>query len=181
MTLQELHIDNSWTLFLDRDGVINTKRDNDYVKGWKEFHFLPGVLEALRISAQIFGKILITTNQRGIAKKLYTEKDFADITQNMIAEIEKDGGRIDGVFYCPHFGNEEFCDCRKPKTGMAQQAVQKFPDINFSKAILVGDSPSDIEFGKNAGMFTVQVNYTTKAPAHFHFRSLHDFSHMLSS
>lgn len=172
MTLQELHIDNSWTLFLDRDGVINIKRDNDYVKRWEEFEFLDGTLTALKELTNVFGKIVITTNQRGIAKGLYSEQDFADITSKMLAQIEKAGGKIDAVFFCPHMGTEEYCNCRKPKAGLALQAKDAFPEINFKKSILIGDSASDIEFGKRCGMVTIQVNYLKKAGADFHFRSL---------
>ncbi|MBC8046392.1 MAG: HAD family hydrolase [Fimbriimonadaceae bacterium] len=176
MNIQKLGIDKTWTLFLDRDGVINNKRDNDYVKTWDEFEFLPGVLDALKELSKIFGKIIIVTNQRGIAKGLYTEEDFAHITVNMLDEIEDAGGRIDWVFYCPHMGSEPECNCRKPKPGMGLKAKNKFPAIGFSNTIMVGDSASDIEFGKTLGMTTIQVNYIDEYPADFHFRSLNHFS-----
>jgi len=65
-----MQIDKSWTLFLDRDGVINKKIDNDYVKAWEQFEFLPGVIEALKILSAKFGKIIIVTNQQGVGRQL---------------------------------------------------------------------------------------------------------------
>lgn len=181
MQLEDLEINSGWTLFLDRDGVLNTKRDNDYVKRWEEFEFLPGVKQALKKLSERFGRIVVVTNQRGIAKGLYTSQDFAEITAAMINEIEDAGGRIDWVFHCPHMGTEMICNCRKPKPGMARQAKEKFPEIDLSRSVMVGDARSDIEFGKFAGMVTVQVNYTKQEDADFHYASLDAFANALGA
>jgi histidinol-phosphate phosphatase family protein len=181
MTLKELNIDATWTLFLDRDGVINKKRDNDYVKNRDEFIFLNGSLDALKKLSETFGKIIIVTNQRGIGRGLYSEAEYANVTKYMLEAIQKAGGRIDAVFHCPHLGTEPACNCRKPKTGMYQQALVKFPQINPRRSMMVGDSPSDMDFANHAGIFSVQVNYTNKADAHFHFPSLFAFSTALYS
>ena len=94
----DIDIDKSWTLFLDRDGVINKKLENDYVKSWDEFEFLPGVLKSIQHFSQIFGKIVVVTNQQGIGKGLYTHEDLQNIHHKMIMEITNAGGRIDKVY-----------------------------------------------------------------------------------
>jgi len=149
-------IDKTWTLFLDRDGVINKLIEDGYVKSWGNFEFLPGVLEAIRLLSQIFGKIIIVTNQRGISRKLVTTEDLDEIHALMLKEIENAGGRIDKIYYCPHLVEDD-CDCRKPKTGMPLQAKKDFPGIDFSKSVIVGDSRNDMEMGQRLGMTTVFI------------------------
>lgn len=157
-TKKKLNIDNSWALFLDRDGVISKKLENDYVKNWSEFEFLPDVLKAIAVFSKIFGKIIIVTNQRGLGKNLMTVSDLQEIHSKMLSEIEKAGGRIDAIHFCPHL-IEENCNCRKPKIGMALQAKNHFPDIDFKKSVMVGDSLMDMEFGKRLEMKTVWINH----------------------
>jgi len=140
------------TLFLDRDGVINKKIENDYVRNWEQFEFLPNVIEALKILNSLFDRIIIVTNQRGIGRGLITEKDLEDIHRKMVSVLKKEGIKIDKVYYCPHDYEKEECNCRKPKIGMALQAKKDFPDIDFKNSIMVGDSISDIKFGKRVGM-----------------------------
>lgn len=152
--LKNLNIDKNWTLFLDRDGVINKKIEGDYVRNWEQFEFLPGVIEALKILNNIFGKIIIVANQRGIARGFMTEEDLNNIHSNMIDILESSGIKIDKIYFCPHDYEKENCSCRKPKTGMALQAKRDFPEIDFGKSIMVGDSISDVEFGENAGMIS---------------------------
>jgi histidinol-phosphate phosphatase family protein len=156
----DLHFDKTWTLFLDRDGVINNKLDNDYVRSWDSFKFLPGVLEALELMATLFRIIVVTTNQQGIGKGLYTESDLRHIHKNMLDQVHLRGGRIDKVYFCPHLAAAN-SDCRKPNTGMAIQAKNDFPAIDFSKSIMVGDSWSDMQFGKKLGMITVYLSNKT--------------------
>ena len=99
MKLSEINIEHYDTLLLDRDGTINVHLIGDYVKRWEEFEFIPGVLEAMPRFAQHFKHIFIVTNQRGIGKGYYTEDDLENIHHHMITEIEKVGGRIDGIYY----------------------------------------------------------------------------------
>ncbi len=146
--------DTTWTLFLDRDGVINERIPNDYVKSVKEFSFFAGVPLALEKIEPIFGHIFIVTNQQGIAKGLMTTEDLAKVHRHMKKTIENLGGRIDKIYYCPE---KSPSPCRKPNTGMAEQAKRDFPTVDFSRSIMVGDSASDIEFGNRLGMFTVFV------------------------
>ncbi len=145
-----------WTLFLDRDGVINRRLVDDYVKSWEEFEFLPGVLEAIAIFSQKFKHIFIITNQQGIGKGLMTEADLQEIHQKMSAEIKAAGGNIDAIYFCPTLAKEN-SPKRKPNAGMAFQAKEEFSTVNLAQSIMAGDSASDIEFGKNAGMHTVFI------------------------
>ncbi|MBK7007513.1 MAG: HAD family hydrolase [Saprospiraceae bacterium] len=144
-------VNKDWTLFLDRDGVINRKLDNDYVKALNEFELLPGVLEALFILKDWFSTIIIVTNQQGIGKGLMTEANLSWIHQYLFTEVENAHGRIDAVYFCPHLEGED-CSCRKPGPGMAFQAKNDFNSIEFQKSIIVGDSQSDMEFGQKLGM-----------------------------
>jgi D-glycero-D-manno-heptose 1,7-bisphosphate phosphatase len=143
-------IDHRWTLFLDRDGVLNERIVDDYVRKWEDWVWNPGVLEAIAHLSKRFGRIFIVTNQRGIARGLYSEADLKAIHDQMIAEINQAGGRIDGIFYCPH-DKDAGCDCRKPKPGMLKQAAKAHPAVDFKYSLLVGDSISDLEAAKNAG------------------------------
>ena len=101
MTLKNLNIDDTWCLFLDRDGVINKRVEGDYIKKWEEFEFLPGVLEALHIFSGVFDKIFVVTNQQGIGKGLMTEIDLEHIHDEMIQEIKINGGRINKIYHSP--------------------------------------------------------------------------------
>ncbi len=140
------------TLFLDRDGVINKKIENDYVRKWEQFEFLPNVIEALKILNNFFERIIIVTNQRGIGRGLMNEEDLQDIHKRMLSVFRKEGIKIDKIYYCPHDYEKKICNCRKPKIGMALKAKKDFPDIDFKNSIMVGDSISDVEFGEKAGM-----------------------------
>jgi len=159
--LKNLNIDKGWTLFLDRDGVINYKIENDYVKNWSQFKFLPDALIAIKGLSKIFDKIIIVTNQRGIGRGLMTEEDLWEIHRAMLIGISKAGGKIDKIYYCP-------CDiddnsrCRKPNIGMALKSKKDFPEIDFSKSIMIGDSLSDMEFGKKSGMLTINISKNLK-------------------
>ncbi|MBI2721768.1 MAG: HAD family hydrolase [Bacteroidetes bacterium] len=177
MTLKNLNIDKSWSLFLDRDGVINKKLDNDYVKHWMEFEFIEGTFEALKILGGKFGSIVVVTNQQGIAKGIYRTEDLELIHKNMLYELSYAGGRIDKVYFSPHLHSENHLT-RKPGTGMALQAKKDFPIIDFSKSIIVGDSMSDMEFGRALGMKTVFISEKPVADSRidFSFMSLIEFS-----
>jgi D-glycero-D-manno-heptose 1,7-bisphosphate phosphatase len=136
-------------VFLDRDGVINRKLENDYVKSWDEFQFLPCVIEAIKAINEKGYLVIVVTNQRGIAKGLMTEKDLKAIHRRMLKELKKHGARIDDIFYCPH-DNSDNCSCRKPKPGMLLQAQKKW-DIDFAQSYIIGDSNSDLEAGQQVG------------------------------
>jgi D-glycero-D-manno-heptose 1,7-bisphosphate phosphatase len=144
-------IDNTWTLFLDRDGVINHEKHLDYIHTWDEFTFYNGAKEAIAIFAKTFRHVIIVTNQRGIAKGVTKIEDLNLIHKNMIAAIEENGGRIDAVYFCPDMDSPN----RKPNPGMGLQAAQDFPDIDLSKVIMIGNTISDMQFGRNLGVQTI--------------------------
>ena len=146
-------IDTSWTLFLDRDGVLNYEKKEDYIRNWGEFQFYEGVPAAIAKLNTLFGRILITTNQKGIGKGLMTAQDLSNIHDPMLKVIEKEGGKIDRIYYCPDLADDS--PNRKPQPGMAFQAKTDFPSINLSQSIMVGNRLSDMKFGRNAGMHTV--------------------------
>jgi histidinol-phosphate phosphatase family protein len=145
-----------WTLFLDRDGVINRRIVDGYITDWDEFEFLPGTFEAIRKLSACFGRIVVVSNQQGVGKGLMTAQDVERIHSSMTREIEGEGGRIDLVLYAPYLQSEG-SEMRKPSTGMALEAHRVFPEISFEKSVMAGDSITDMQFGRNAGMVTVLV------------------------
>ncbi len=151
-----MKVDKTWTLFLDRDGVINKEHPGDYVKTWEEFHFEPGALEAIARFNSLFGGIYIVTNQRGVGINVMTETDLQRIHNKMLSEIKSAGGRIDAIYYCPDADRKS--PMRKPRPGMAIKAKEEHPQIDFSKSIMAGNSKSDMEFGRAAGMITVFID-----------------------
>lgn len=150
MLLKDLDIKGYETLFIDRDGVINKHRPNDYVKSWEEFEFLPGVFEAFEYWASQFKYIIIVTNQRGIGRGLMSEADLFVIHNRMKDEIERNRGRIDKIYFCTAMDNAD--PDRKPNPGMGLKALNDFPDIDLKKAIMIGDSESDMLFANKLGV-----------------------------
>jgi D-glycero-D-manno-heptose 1,7-bisphosphate phosphatase len=144
------------TLFLDRDGVINIRIPGDYIKNRAGFIFEKDALNALVLLSKSFEKIFVVTNQAGIAKGRMNLEAVQDIHAYLHEEVIKAGGRIDAVYFCPHFAHAD-CNCRKPKIGMATQALQDFPDLIFENAWMVGDSASDMYFGQSLGMKTALI------------------------
>lgn len=173
-----------WTVFLDRDGVINKKAaEHDYIKNWSEFEFLPGSFDAIVKLNEIFGRIIIVSNQQGFSKGVISVSDLEEINVNMLNDIFAHGGNIDFVLYCLHHEKEN-CGCRKPKIGLAIRAKTEFHDINFSKSVTIGDSLSDMEFGTRIGSFNVLVCNSTKTISDNDsfmsdgiFESLYDFAY----
>lgn len=148
---------SQWTLFLDRDGVVNERLPGAYISDWKDFHFTAGALEAIAQFSSLFARIIIVTNQQGIGKGWMTETQLQAIHTRMKQEIVANKGRIDGIYYCPDLATKED-HCRKPRPALALAAQRDFPDIAFPHSIMVGDSISDIEFGQQLGMRTVLIN-----------------------
>ncbi len=151
-----MSIKHNRVLFIDRDGVINVRLIDDYVTKIEQFQFLPGVLEAIAAFSKLFDRIFIVTNQQGVAKGLMTEDDLKKIHAHMLAQIEQNGGNIDAVYYCHHHKLDN-CECRKPKNGMFLQALKDYPDIKDSIYYMVGDTKSDMGFGKNIGATNVMI------------------------
>lgn len=172
MNNQLPHIDKTWTLFLDRDGVINRKIDDDYVRNWSQFEWLPGVLDALAYFTTRFGNIIIVTNQRGVGRGLMTIDDLNAIHQNLIADVNRHKGSISAVYFCADVSDEGSTH-RKPQPGMAFDAQRDFPEIDFSRSLIAGDSSSDMAFGRAVGMFTVLIGKHHKPHTDIVLPSLH--------
>jgi histidinol-phosphate phosphatase family protein len=161
--MSQFTTDNDWTLFLDRDGVINHEQHLGYVNTWTDFKFYDGAKDAFKIFAQKFKYIIIITNQRGVGKGITKLKNLHIVHQNMQNEIAAAGGRIDGIYFCPDLDKDS--PNRKPNTGMALQAKEQFPDIDFTKSIMVGNNVSDMEFGYRIGAKTILITTTlSEAP-----------------
>lgn len=135
-------------IFLDRDGVINHDSP-DYIKNWAEFQFLPGSLEALNLLTREGYRLIVITNQSVINRGMVPMSVLADTHRRMLAAVERTGGRIEDIFFCPHRPDEN-CDCRKPKPGLIFQARDRY-GITLAHSIMIGDSAKDIECGINAG------------------------------
>ena len=149
-------LDKSWTIFLDRDGVINERIFGGYVTRIEDFHFLPGVLEGLQKLAEIVGNVFVVTNQQGVAKNSMSIDDLREIHEHMVKEVANSGGKIDYVFSAVNLkGDLE--DHRKPNPFMAHKAREIFPSVDFDKSVMIGDTNGDIAFGNNLGMKTVLV------------------------
>ncbi|MCL2027716.1 MAG: HAD-IIIA family hydrolase [Bacteroidales bacterium] len=145
------------TLFLDRDGVINKRLVDDYVKVVDEFVFEDGVLEAIEKLSKCFERLIIVTNQQGVGRKMMSEKTLHEIHDYMKNEVKKAGGKIDAVYFCPDLVHSKSL-FRKPNIGMGLLAKREFPEIRFKQSVMVGDSISDMKFGKKLGMKTVLIS-----------------------
>ena len=143
-----------WTIFLDRDGVINHRRPGSYVKSIQDFEFIDGVKKAIKRLSLHFNKLIVVTNQQGLGKGKMSIKELNTVNKYMVDEIKKAGGRIDGVYFCPQLATQK-PNCRKPEPDLAYNAKKDFPEIDFKKSVIFGDSISDMQFGKNLGMKTV--------------------------
>ena len=139
---------------MDRDGVINKRLQDRYVASWEQFEFNEGVIESIVKFNKFFKYIVVVTNQQGVGKQVMTEETLHDIHKKMLKTIEDAGGRIDKVYYCSGLALDN-PKCRKPNTGMADQATLDFVGIDLKNAVMVGDSVCDMGFGINCGMRTV--------------------------
>ncbi|OFX79043.1 MAG: hypothetical protein A2X12_05835 [Bacteroidetes bacterium GWE2_29_8] len=146
-----------WSIFLDRDGVINKRIIGGYITSVEKLELLPGVTDAIKIFSNIFNKIIVVTNQQGIGKGLMTKEDLHSVHNNLIQQIEQSGGRIDKVYFSPYLKAENSF-LRKPNIGMGLMAKKDFNDINFNKSFMIGDSISDMQFGKRLKMKTVFIS-----------------------
>lgn len=140
-------------IFFDRDGTIN--EDKGYVGKVKDFKFLPKALDALKLLSKTKYKVIIITSQGGIGRGYYSHEDFMKINRYMLNEFKKEKIRIDAIYFC-HHAPEERCNCRKPATGLIEQAKKRF-NIDLKKSFVIGDKTSDIMLGKNVGCKTILV------------------------
>ena len=146
-------------VFLDRDGVINEfPGDGKYVTRVKDFHFIPGSLEALRLLKEYGYTLFVISNQAGVGKGIYSKDKLNQINRKMIKGVNETGGRIRRVFYCTH-RSDAGCDCRKPGIGSLVRALRIMDKTIHaaSKAFFIGDTEVDIMAGHNAGCKTIFV------------------------
>lgn len=141
-------------VFLDRDGTI--ARDVHYCRRPEDFELLPTVPEAIRLLNTNGLKVVVITNQSGIARGYFTEETLARIHKKMEDELKKYWARVDAIYYCPHHPDDG-CECRKPRTDLFLRAAKGL-DIDLSRSVVVGDTQMDIHAGKALGCKTVLVN-----------------------
>ena len=169
-------------LFLDRDGIIN--EDLGHVCRIENFHFLPNLFAVCRRFRDAGFKLVVVTNQAGIAKGYYTVEDFIILSDWMSAEFIKAGAPLSGIYYCPHHPDgkvaeyRKICDCRKPAPGLLLRAQQDLR-LNMSKSILVGDKDSDILAGRAAGVevcYLMRLGTCRQVASHLTPPPIHVFS-----
>lgn len=151
-------------LFLDRDGVIN--KDIGYAYQPEQFEFMPGIFDLCRRAIQLSYKIIIVTNQSGIARGYYSTDDFHALSQWMRERFTEQGIEITAIYHCPHHPNfSGDCQCRKPKPGMILQAIEQFA-IDAQRSVMIGDNLSDMLAALAAGIsHRLLLTNTTEAGA----------------
>lgn len=163
-------------IFLDRDGVINV--DKSYVHKIEDFEFCDGVFDALKHFQNLGFLLIVVTNQSGIGRGYYSEEDFQKLTSWMVREFQNQGIAISQVYHCPHVPSEN-CTCRKPKAGMFEKAFKDF-DIDTKNSWMIGDKPSDIQAGKNAGIpNTVFISKAKCKEAKYSVKTLFDIINLI--
>jgi D-glycero-D-manno-heptose 1,7-bisphosphate phosphatase len=157
-------------VFLDRDGVVNI--DKGYVSRWEDFEFLPGAVEAMRRFAQAGYLLIVVTNQSGLARGLYSQEQYDELSSRFTEYLARNGVNLTGIYHCPHHPDGSVkelsvtCECRKPAPGMLLQARTDH-GLDMAQSILVGDKVSDIEAGRAAGvgrLFFVATKHGRGAP-----------------
>ncbi len=155
-------------LFLDRDGVINHD-PGDYTKNLDEFHILDGALETMKEWFDAGYKLVIITNQAGLAKGLYERHDVDRIHQYLMGRCVAMGFRIEECFYCPHHeGTTGRCLCRKPGSLLIEKALHRY-GLDASSSVMMGDKPRDVDAAEKAGVrgVLIPVNKGPLRPAEF--------------
>ncbi len=156
MKLTEIPFDKYDTFLFDRDGTLNVHIVGGYVRCWEEFRFIPGALDTLCLLHQSHKHIFIVSNQRGVGKAIYSEKNLIDIHNKMCTEIIAHGGYVHGIYYCTAISNTDVC--RKPNTGLFEQLLHEHPDVNPETTLMIGDSTVDMEFARNCNIDGIQVD-----------------------
>jgi D-glycero-D-manno-heptose 1,7-bisphosphate phosphatase len=143
-------------VFLDRDGVLNRKMpEGVYVAEWAQFAWLPGAVEAVVRMKRAGLTVIVVSNQRGISLGRVTTMQVERVHEKMQDHLARKDARLDAIYYCPHNYGE--CHCRKPDTGLFEQAFQRFPQANAGNSVVIGDSLSDIQAGRRLDMKTIFI------------------------
>jgi histidinol-phosphate phosphatase family protein len=157
LPLTEAFLARRQAIILDRDGVLNRKAPRaEYVRRWDEFNWLPGAKDSLQKLRRAGYRVIVVSNQAGIARGAMTEADLLDIHRCMVREVSQSGGHIDAIYYCPH-NWDDGCDCRKPKPGMLFQAQRDF-NLDLSRTPFVGDDERDGQAADAAGCPSILVS-----------------------
>lgn len=157
LPLTEAFLEPQRAVILDRDGVLNERPPRaHYVRTWREFRWLPDTIEALRLLKDSGYRLILASNQSGIAQGAMSEDDLAQVHSRMREELAQSGVALDAIYYCPH-GWEEGCFCRKPRPGLLFQAQRDF-HLDLTRTLFVGDDPRDREAGEAAGCLTALVS-----------------------
>lgn len=171
-----------WCLFVDRDGVINRKVADDYVRQWNEFEWMPSVRPALKILRDWAPHLVVVTNQQGIGKGLMSIADLDDIHGQIKTVLAEDNVVIDSIRSCPHLESAG-CSCRKPRPGLVLDWLANHPAVDQSLSVVVGDSACDFELSRQVALVTgkctsVQVGGVaeSKSAADLAFDSLWEFA-----
>jgi len=154
-------INSEWTLFLDRDGVINQRNFNGYITSIDTFHFTPYFLEIIPILTNLFGTSIVVTNQQGVGKGEMSLESLNEIHTFMLQHITQVGGEINQVFSATNLKNATN-DRRKPSSSMALEAKKLYPKIDFSKSVMIGDTNTDLQFAKQLGMKSILLKSPEK-------------------
>jgi D-glycero-D-manno-heptose 1,7-bisphosphate phosphatase len=142
------------TAFVDRDGTINRKpAEGDYIKTPAELELVAGAAAAIKRLNDEGVRVIVVTNQRGIALGRMSERDLANVHDRLRTDLAREGAQLDGMYYCPHDLHE--CECRKPRLGLFRRALDDHSDIDFARSAVIGDSITDMEPGTVLGMTTV--------------------------
>jgi len=146
-------------LFLDRDGTVN--EEVEFLSSPAGVHLIPGAAAAIREANSLGLKVIIITNQSGVARGYFSEQDVHAVNDELLRQLAAEGARVDAIYYCPHHpdGNAPFninCDCRKPNTAMLRQAAERF-DLDLTRSFVVGDRLSDLQAGNNVGASSILV------------------------
>jgi D-glycero-D-manno-heptose 1,7-bisphosphate phosphatase len=150
----------SLAVFLDRDGTVN--EEVNFLSDPSELHLIDGAATAIREANALGLKVIITTNQSGVARGFLTEEQLQTIHERLREMLSREGASVDAIYYCPHYpaeGNSPYlqeCSCRKPNPGMVLQAKDTF-DIDLAHSFVVGDRLVDIQMGKSIGATTIIV------------------------
>ena len=140
-------------VFLDRDGTM--AKDVPYCSRVEDFELFSTTAQAIRLLNRNSFKVIVVTNQSGIARGYFSEETLGKIHEKMRLELAREGARVDAVYYCPHHPDDN-CECRKPKPGLVLQAVKEH-NINLRESFVVGDLENDIGLGKAVGCHTVLI------------------------
>ncbi len=140
-------------VFLDRDGTVC--EEVNYLSRAEDLRLFSFAGKAIKLLNENNFLVILITNQSGIARKFFDEDDLREIHQKLESELAKSGAKLDAIYYCPH-NSADNCNCRKPKTGLIEQALNDF-EIDLQNSWMIGDKAIDIETGFNAGAKTALV------------------------